>query len=310
MVEKERLNFFIMPENALRSLKEELEIMVGEVATKKLLERYGYRCGEELAKKIEIACKDLKGLGELLETLWAEIGLGKPFNKELAADELIIEFKELPIEQSCSFIAGYLKGLAKSIVGESFRCFEESCRFRGGDKCKFIITPSIISLKPKAERVRSSTFNSVLEFGNAYLIKEDVGNRSYNLFLEFVTNGFKGLVITRAKTEDIRAQYNLMHVPILWLTSLEVENAINPAELPKLYHELVNILKENKRMVILLAGIEYLLTHNGLPPVIRFLQLTRDQVIVNESILLLPVNPKVVEEKELKIIESELRVVE
>lgn len=307
MAEKERLSFFIMPENALKSLKEELEIMIGEGATKKLLERYGYRCGEELAKRIDIACSNLAELGELLEILWAEIGLGKPYSKELAGDELIIKFKELPVEQSCDFIVGYLKGLATSAIGEKFRCYEEACRYKNSDFCKFIITPSIISLKPKAEH--SYKGKPLLEFGNAYLIKEAMPSRSYKLFLELVNHGFKGLVITRAKPDDVRAQYNLMRVPIIWLTNLEVENAVSPTELPRLYHELVNILKEHKRIVILLAGIEYLLTQNDFNSLIRFLQLTRDQVIVNESILLVPVNPTLLGEKELRVIESELKSV-
>lgn len=297
-----------MPENALKSLKEELEIIIGESATKKLLERYGYRCGEELAKKINIICSNLAELGEILETLWAEIGLGKPYSKELAGDELAIEFKELPVEQSCSFIAGYLKGLATSAIGEKFRCYEDSCRFKGSELCKFIITPSITSLKPKAERYYKR-YEPSLEFGNAYLIKEEIPSRSYKLFLELVNHGFKGVLITREKPENARSQYNLMKVPILWLTNLEVDNGVSPTELSKLYHELINILKENKRIVILLAGIEYLLANNEFDSVLRFLQLTRDQIIVNDSILLLPVNCTIVGEKELKLMESELRVV-
>lgn len=306
----QRTGFFIMPENALKSLKEELEIIFGESHVRKLLERYGYRCGEELAERVGISCEGLKEVWEVIETLWAEIGLGKYYKKELAGDELAVEFKEELAEHSCSFVAGYLRGVANRLTGEKFRCFEDSCRYRDGETCRFVLTPALVSLKPKAEKALKTAIKHkhTLEPGNVYLIKEETPNKTYELFLGLVTHGTNGIIITREYPEKVRTLYNLHHVPILWLTNLESENAIEPTELPRLYHELVNILKETKKIVIVLAGIEYLVSQNNFGTVLRFLQLARDQVIVNDAIMLLPINPHVFELRELKAIENELTV--
>lgn len=305
----ERVSFFLMPENALKSLKDELEICMGEEEARKTLERYGYRCGEELVEKIEVSGKTIKELADMLDELWAEVGLGKLYSREISGDELIVEFKEEVASGACSFVSGYLNGIADRITGEKFRCSEEKCKFKGDESCKFVITPTHARVVLRPERGAKTPRKHVLESGAAYIIKEETPVKSYDFFVDLVTHGTEGFVITRDYPEKIKEKYNLTTVPIVWLTNIERDDAINPAELSKLYYEIVNALKKSKKnIVIILSGLEYLISQNDFKSVLRFLQLVRDQIIVHNSILLLPVSPMTFEEKELKIIEGELSI--
>jgi archaellum biogenesis ATPase FlaH len=62
-------------------------------------------------------------------------------------------------------------------------------------------------------------------------------------------------------------------------------------------------LKQSKNPVVLLDGIEHLILENGSAPVLRLLRDIEEWMILQNAILILPVNPAAVEKKELALIE-------
>ena len=81
--------FFIMPGNALRSLRDELSISTGERMTEGILMRYGIRCGEGMIHRMNIQCYDMISLSEMLPEYYAARGWtpdGRPDTAKL--DEL------------------------------------------------------------------------------------------------------------------------------------------------------------------------------------------------------------------------------
>jgi len=59
-------------------------------------------------------------------------------------------------------------------------------------------------------------------------------------------------------------------------------------------------------VIILLDGLEYLITNNNFLTVLRFIQSLRDQVAINHSILMLAVNPSTLDPHELNLLEKEV----
>ena len=57
--------------------------------------------------------------------------------------------------------------------------------------------------------------------------------------------------------------------------------------------------------VVLIDGVDYLITNNGFKPVLRLVQILRDQVSVHGSILLISIPPAVIEEGDLRLLEKE-----
>ena len=157
------------------------------------------------------------------------------------------------------------------------------------------------------DRPKAAKKGSILEPSFTYLIKEDKSDRSYAMFVEALDKGMKGYCITRDYPLKIRSKFNLGETPIVWLTNIGKENSLRPKDLEKLSFSLEQFLS-NQGGVILLDGLEFLITNNNFLTVLRFIQSLRDQVAINHSILLLAMNPSTLDPHELNLLEKEVDV--
>jgi predicted amidophosphoribosyltransferase len=144
-----------------------------------------------------------------------------------------------------------------------------------------------------------------LEQSFTYLIKEERSERSYRYFEKALGKGMKGFCVTRNYPLKIKAKYNLGETPILWLSNVGKENSIRPKDLEKLSVSLEQFLGQQKG-IILLDGLEYLITNNNFLTVLRLVQSLRDQVAINHSILMLVLNPSTLDAHELNLLEKEV----
>jgi len=74
-------------------------------------------------------------------------------------------------------------------------------------------------------------------------------------------------------------------------------------DLEKIADMIDKFLKQSKNPVVLLDGIEHMILENGSAPVLRLLRDIEEWMILQNAILILPVNPAAVEKKELALIE-------
>ena len=117
-------SFFIMPGNALKSLRDELSISTGEKLAEGIIYRYGIRCGEGMIQRMSIKCDDMIGLSEMLPGIWAGVGLGRIQLKDITDEGMLVIFKESieskTVGQSpvpaCHFTRGYLSGMASAAL--------------------------------------------------------------------------------------------------------------------------------------------------------------------------------------------------
>jgi hypothetical protein len=144
-----------------------------------------------------------------------------------------------------------------------------------------------------------------LEKSFTYLVEEDVPETSYNLFVNQLNIGMRGFCITRNYPAKIKARFKLGDIPLFWLSNVGKDNTIRPKDLEKLSVSLEQFLS-NKSVVILLDGIEYLITNNNFITILRLIQSLRDQVAINQSILILAVNPSTLESHQLNLLEREI----
>jgi predicted hydrocarbon binding protein len=314
-------SFFIMPGNALKSLRDELSISSNEKVMEGILYRYGIRCGEGMIQRMGMECEDLVGVAEVLPGLWAGVGLGRIQIKDVTDGGMRIIFKEAIESQTagqsheavCHFTRGYLAGVTSALVDYKVDCIEEECMAKGDEFCIHHLTVAKEDLTPVPEAeaetgAKSPTFKHNMDTGMSYLIKEEIPDQSYDIFVDRVLNGCQGLCITRDYPEKVRNKYNLKKTPILWLTNAESELAIEPVQLGKLYHKIEDFLKKSENSVVLLSGIEYIITQNNYASALKFLQLIRDQISIYNSLLIAPISPSTLNEKDLKMIEREMTV--
>ncbi len=143
-----------------------------------------------------------------------------------------------------------------------------------------------------------------LEAGTAYIVKEERPYESYKAFSE-LSKEENGLIITRIHPLRVKERFGISS-KVLWLSTIEGKNTIEPTQLSKLAFIISHFVKINKGGTILLDGIEYLILQNDFETVLKFIYSIMDYISVHKAILLLPISPKALSQSQIKMLEREL----
>jgi len=140
-----------------------------------------------------------------------------------------------------------------------------------------------------------------------YVIREGQPLRSIEIFKDLVTHGFEGLYVSRTHPQKIRERYDLRKIPVVWLSqSKDYKGCIDPSDLVELSHTIKEFVKESKNSVVILDGIEYLITQNNYGEVLKFIQSLNDVMAMSNSRLIVPIDPSTIDEKQLHLLEREM----
>ncbi len=150
-----------------------------------------------------------------------------------------------------------------------------------------------------------------IERGVCYLVKEKKPEVSYRLFEVLLEQKLPGLIITRQYPERIRREHGFAGTRIIWLSHTPGEDFQSPAALGAIAKVVEKFVEENNgEGVILLDGLEFLVVNNGFLQTLMFVEHVNEYVMQRHAILLLPVSPETLEEKELALLERNLKVLE
>jgi hypothetical protein len=144
-----------------------------------------------------------------------------------------------------------------------------------------------------------------LKSGTIYLLKGRDLERPYTLFVQEVKKKGGGFLITRRSPSRVKDIYNLTDVSVLWLSQKEEENVLSPTQLHKLAYLISETVHDQKDTVILLDGLEYLIVHNRFDRVLKQLYVIREVLSHHGGVLLIPLDPEALSEKELGFLEKE-----
>ncbi|MFQ5909366.1 MAG: chromosomal replication initiator protein DnaA [Thermoplasmata archaeon] len=145
--------------------------------------------------------------------------------------------------------------------------------------------------------------------GRSYLIEEDRPANVFRLCREAMEESSTALLATRANPKRMRDRFDLGDARIVWLTDRDsaAEETIPPT-LERVIYMIENFIKKADKGVVVLDGLEYLISNNNFEAVLRFLRRLVDEVSESNSFFLLSVSPKTLKEQELKILEREMEV--
>lgn len=147
-----------------------------------------------------------------------------------------------------------------------------------------------------------------LKGGSSYLFTERAVPRAYDAFKRLLTEGRRGLIISRNHPSRVTQQYGL-DCPIMWLAkSTRPQSGVitlEPTRLMKIHSTISDFIKANPGAVVLLDGLEFLIVENGFSPVMKTIQLTNEEVAMTGSYLLVPVDPRTLETQQLGYLERE-----
>ena len=119
-----------------------------------------------------------------------------------------------------------------------------------------------------------------------------------------------GLCITRQYPKRVKMVYKVKGAKIIWLSHTPGKDHHNPTALGALTKLICSFIEEKGECVVLLDGLEYLMINNGFNHVLTFLDHLNEFVMQSEGMVLLPVRPDALDERELALLERNLEVLE
>jgi len=186
-------------------------------------------------------------------------------------------------------------------------------------------------IDPEIEDVKRSGFRIFDIPRGVYLIEDQKPVAAFGLFSELVTLPLspdaevpgkeasasatieflipQGLVVTREFPDNIRKSYNLQVTPMIWLTETPGELRIAPTSLAVLTDTLIRFMEKNPNSIVLVEGLEYVITFNDFKKVARSLDSLNETAWVTKGRLLICMDPRAFDEKDLALLERDRRVV-
>jgi len=171
-------------------------------------------------------------------------------------------------------------------------------------------------LLPKEEPTFRHEITRPVEAGRSYLVEERRPDRSFLLFTDFVQKGAKGLCVARIHPEDLRERYGMEGARLVWLTGSEKkvsvldalgaeEEFISPTDLASLASTLIRFMEEGGE-VLILEGLEYLITQNSFSPVLKFLMRINEKALVRGVTLFLSIDSSTMDTREYQLLSREI----
>lgn len=143
----------------------------------------------------------------------------------------------------------------------------------------------------------------VLE-GRSYLIEEERAENIFKLF-ENIEKDLNQFIISRLNPKRIEDEFKLKESEIKWLTDKESSKyeTVSP-NLERLSWLLEKKIKDDS--IILLDGLEYLISNVNFDATLKFIRHMVDIVSETRSIFLVIVNPNALDEKQISVLEREM----
>jgi two-component system cell cycle response regulator len=186
-----------------------------------------------------------------------------------------------------------------------------------------------LGIQPKApppEKGGAKSQPDALLPGSSILFRELKPEKGFALFSGLVRDGKQGYCVARTAPQLIRDKYNLQNAGILWLSSADSdtqgfspaalgiapngtpvqEETINPTQLPLLFARIANFMEGSKGGAVFVEGLEYLITNNSFPSVLKFVEKVIDTATKSGTILVLSANPATMDPKEFSQLEREM----
>jgi len=145
----------------------------------------------------------------------------------------------------------------------------------------------------------------------SYLVNEEKAEAVYGHFRVLLNAGARGLAITRTHPADVTKRFQLGDVEAIWLSRTPEKTKTRdvaiaePTNLVALAGAVIAFLEAGGNAAVVLEGLEYLVSLNGFPSVLRFLQTLNEKVVLNDSYLLISANADALKEQEYSMLAKE-----
>ncbi len=148
--------------------------------------------------------------------------------------------------------------------------------------------------------------------GMSYMVEEEQMEAVYKALDLILKNDYPGVGICRGNPRMLNHKYKVPTDNLVWLTdkSSSEYKCMGPVLENIIYFidEFIDNNAEESQGMILIDGLEYLVSNNTFNKVLKFIRHLVDDISETSFILLIPVSPLTINEQELKIMEREMDV--
>lgn len=143
--------------------------------------------------------------------------------------------------------------------------------------------------------------------GNSYISIEKNNEEALMLFSELAKSGHKGLIVTRENPELIKSRVIKTKSEIFILNEEKTSRFKNIKDLDELIEKIRIFSDKNKKSVVLLDRIDYLIIMFSFSDFLKTLYKINNIIMNTKSLLLINVNPDFLDNKQIALLESELK---
>jgi hypothetical protein len=165
----------------------------------------------------------------------------------------------------------------------------------------------ITEQKGAEERVRELVYRlDGVSPGNSYLCESH--EQCLKIFVDLNMHNIPSLCFIRENPPELIEHYNLRNENVILLSSRPIAGCKAVDNCQDVSLVMSQFLKESGESVVLLVGIEYLITHFGFNTVYKMLQEKRFDFLEAKSVLLIPVALETLSSQERALLLTELKI--
>ena len=174
--------------------------------------------------------------------------------------------------------------------------------------------PSIFSKlfasRPKEEVIAEKKIKLLNKFGlqkgKVFLVGDKNDKTSFGIFKE-MTSVLSGLAVVRVNPATLG--YKKEGVNFLWLSESQGENCINPSDIEDLYGEINEFAKKQKEGIVLLQGIDYIISGTNFKTLLRILRMLKDEISSRDNVIIVSFNQDLLNKEEAEKLKSEFNAI-
>jgi hypothetical protein len=148
-----------------------------------------------------------------------------------------------------------------------------------------------------------------LKPGFSYLVKERKPELGFKIFYEMVRHGTDGLCISRQHPKYLEKKLGRSNYEVYWLTGVAGKNNIDPTKIGILSDTIIQFIEKHEDSVMILDGIELLITHNDFSNALRMVNHITEQVMQHNARFIVTIDERTLDKKELALLERSMEVV-
>ena len=165
----------------------------------------------------------------------------------------------------------------------------------------------LLRISPQLEGGTGSGDNLNIPRGKIYLLDEERPNMAFKYFSTLVHQNTPGLGISRTHPDEIKKTYDLKKTPMVWLTQKKSqEEMVLLPDTTKFSSVVTSFLGKTENGVVLIEGLEYLISQTEFEAVLKLIQFLNDKVMGTSNIIIITMDTEILEDKEQRYIKKEM----